>query len=123
MIRQKHIQGLLQMELYDVIIISSNVYKTFSFCGSLIRSSQSCQINIRPVYTTSGLGTAPQKMGTVPKLLLRYLLVYTTNSNRHDFIVSTVPIGKRHLYFLLTTVQFVSGQGTPVIFHVSLQYR
>ena len=77
----------------------------------------------RPVYTTSGLGTAPQKMGTVPKLLRRYLLVYTTNSNRHDFIVSTVPIGKRHLYFLLTTVQFVSGQGTPVIFHVSLQYR
>jgi hypothetical protein len=63
-------------------------------------------IYIRPVYTTSVLGTAPLKMGTVPKLPLRYLLVYTTIFCRHTFMIGTVPIGKRHLYFPFTTVYF-----------------
>jgi hypothetical protein len=61
---------------------------------------------IRPVYTTSVLGTAPLKMGTVPKLPLRYLLVYTTTFCRHTLMIGTVPIGKRHLYFPFTTVYF-----------------
>ena len=63
--------------------------------------------DLRPVYTTSVLGTAPLKMGTVPKLPLLYLLVYTaTTFCKHTFMISTVPIGKRHLYFLFTTVYF-----------------
>jgi hypothetical protein len=62
--------------------------------------------DLRPVYTTSVLGMAPLKMGTVPKLPLHYLLVYTTTFCRHTFMISTVPIGKRHLYFPFTTVYF-----------------
>ena len=67
-----------------------------------------CKFSVyfRPVYTTSVLGTAPLKMGTVPKLPLRYLLVYTTTFCRHTFMIGTVPIGKRHLYFPFTTVYF-----------------
>ena len=63
----------------------------------------------RAVYTTSVLGTAPLKFGMGAKTLGRHVLFTRPFLQIKFCLVGTPNNAKSHLYFLITTVCFVTG--------------